>query len=97
MRLHGQQLVDSSHGSSTEILLETIEVELQVLDAPAAKLDIGIAQAFRHNWRVAPSDFEHFRCHVDTDYPPPGTDRLGSDKANFPGAATEIENRFARP
>ena len=75
--------------------IQQLEIERQILDAAFAKLDVGIADAFGDNWRVAPRDREHFVGHIHADDFAVRADDLRGDETDFAGAAAQIDNHFA--
>jgi len=71
--------------------LESIDVERQILNSPATKLDVAMSDVFGDRGSRFTSETQHFVIHVDTDHTTFRPDDLGGDEADLTASASEIE------
>ena len=90
-----QPFAARSHRLLSQVLVEAVQVEPQVLDLPFAKLDVVKPQPVADNVLVLTSQRQHLVVAVDADDSTCRTHHLRRDVANLSAAGTKIEHRFA--
>jgi hypothetical protein len=95
--IEAHEILKALHRMGLQPSLEAREIEIEVLDAPAAELDVGESHALGHT-RCGPAcEPEHLVVHVDPDHPTVGAHELGGHEADLAPTAAEVEDRLAGP
>src|SRR5262249_24068471 len=76
---------------------QQVEVEAQVLDQPAAELDVAVSQSFSHARLMLSGQGEHLAIAVHSDHPPRRADDLCGDEADLAAARAEVKDGIAGP
>ncbi len=84
------------NGMTSQLPVQSLQIERQILNAPFAKLHIRESQTAGHDRSVAARDLQHIVGHVDADDFPLRADNLRGDETDFSRPAAQIEDGFAR-